>query len=533
MEGLLPEEDCIFYRTHTLTPFSLPPAHLPALPASLHQTWGAPQPDEPHCWHCDPASTSLLQMGISIRGERTLNLKVSAGPHGAEGDVAIATKPQSAGDVYITNPALMLHTPTTQAASYEHRMVAVMARLLLSAEKAAELKSAVAAEPLAALRMSQLLAQCVEDHPFRLPSLAEVLGAEAKLSAADAAERRAAAHIMALPAPSSAVGAAAPPLAALACTCLPSQCMHRPPLGEQVAAIVSDAAAARLLAACLATHPLTHTPGCAAAAVEGGSGAGVEGAAGALCSGCLGILSARLELAQLAQLGLPSSALEAAADADARRALGLLPPPQQLAVVNLCLAALPSALALCDAAGAAALPKVAFATTPLAALAGSRGRAQLLELCLVRGAEAAREFVTGARKGALVTCTPLLSCCGKPIFGVPPPAPELWITGAEAQAAESRSRVTAEGRARAACVSLLLKSGASASVPRTPTMPAPPAVHAGYYGWKEAWVLLRRAGADLEADRNTYGESAWDTLLKKVPEGERAAERARLSLALV
>ena len=91
------------------------------------------------------------------------------------------------------------------------------------------------------------------------------------------------------------------------------------------------------------------------------------------------------------------------------------------------------------------------------------------------------------------------------------------------------ARFEAEARAREACVKLLLASGASVKLPSADvrTLPAPPAVWAGYYKWLGAWAALGRAGADLENDVNGRKENAWKTLLRHFPEGTHTAMQLR------
>ena len=498
-------------------------------------------------------------MGISIRGTRALNLRVSADALAAEGDASSRGLTQSAGDVYVTNPAVIFHAQSTDFATYDDRVVAVMARFLITQGEHAEFNDALAADPSAALHISQLLVEAVAQTPLRLPTLAEVLAEEERVCKADAAERRAAAAgslVPYLPFAGAGAGAGAgvemlqpahsvPYLLHIKpkYSIFPETWPHHLSVAEQVAATVADADAAGLLCAFLVPFSLDHAPGCAAAALKAAAGAGgacaaapsctaaaVDAAAAALCASCLEVLTARVHLAQLAGLGLPSSAEERDAAAAARSQLDKLSLPVRRAVVSL--AALPDMVPLRDERTKAALVKVAFASVPLAAQACSLGRVELLRHCLDAGADASCEFVASIkpRKNALETCTPLLSSCDKSCYeDSPPPAPSSWLSAALAQVEEKRVRAGVESAARAKCVRLLLQNGASVSAARTPTMPGTPLTVAGWYKWKEVWLLLVREGANLE-EKNSGGETAWDTILHLLRHSpsEREAEKQRL-----
>eukprot|EP00435_Cladocopium_sp_Y103_P026866 s3216_g6.t1 len=123
--------------------------------------WGDAVEDQDVAWHVD-ANNSALHMAVSLRGRRTLQMRL-CDPFALE--TKVVQEPQQPGDVYIGNPAAYEHGLTYAAATWEKRMVALQLRLLLTE---AELRDAHFLEGMA------LVARRVSTAPFELPSLEDV-----------------------------------------------------------------------------------------------------------------------------------------------------------------------------------------------------------------------------------------------------------------------------------------------------------------------------------------------------------------------
>lgn len=123
--------------------------------------WGDAVEDQDVAWHVD-ANNSALHMAVSLRGRRTLQMKL-CDPFALE--TQVLQEPQQPGDVYIGNPAAYEHGLTYAAASWEKRMVALQLRLLLTE---AEMRDAHFLDGMA------MLARRVSTAPFELPSLEDV-----------------------------------------------------------------------------------------------------------------------------------------------------------------------------------------------------------------------------------------------------------------------------------------------------------------------------------------------------------------------
>eukprot|EP00597_Dinobryon_sp_UTEXLB2267_P013890 CAMPEP_0170126140 /NCGR_PEP_ID=MMETSP0020_2-20130122/19483_1 /TAXON_ID=98059 /ORGANISM="Dinobryon sp., Strain UTEXLB2267" /LENGTH=271 /DNA_ID=CAMNT_0010358983 /DNA_START=284 /DNA_END=1099 /DNA_ORIENTATION=- len=79
-------------------------------------------------WHSD-AENSLLHLGLSIRGDRVLHSKRAEKP---DEMVKELLEPQSAGDVYLSTSTLINHAPSYPEVEWEHRIIALQARILYS-----------------------------------------------------------------------------------------------------------------------------------------------------------------------------------------------------------------------------------------------------------------------------------------------------------------------------------------------------------------------------------------------------------------
>lgn len=123
--------------------------------------WGHAVEAEDVAWHVD-ANNSALHMAVSLRGRRTLQMKL-CDPFALE--TQVLQEPQQPGDVYIGNPAAYEHGLTYAAATWENRMVALQLRLLLTE---AEMRDAHFLDGMA------MLARRVSTAPFELPSLEDV-----------------------------------------------------------------------------------------------------------------------------------------------------------------------------------------------------------------------------------------------------------------------------------------------------------------------------------------------------------------------
>ena len=147
--------------------------------------------DEPGGWHVD-ASNSLLHIGVSIRGVRTLLCEVHEdairrprAPGAAAGERPVRREALWPGTVYVATPALFAHAVEyTSCAAFEDRILAVQARFLLTGDAMEELGTAYGEDdaPLDRHALAWAVSSAIADAgALVMPTLREV---EEVLSAA-------------------------------------------------------------------------------------------------------------------------------------------------------------------------------------------------------------------------------------------------------------------------------------------------------------------------------------------------------------
>jgi len=120
-------------------------------------------------WHVD-AANSALHMALSLRGCRTLKMKVGATANDA---TVVTDKPQSPGDVYVGNPVSYAHGLEYPAVNWDQRVVACQLRLLMTQSEMFD--------PFVSAGMNEIAHQ-VSRMRLSIPSLVEVEQALADLA---------------------------------------------------------------------------------------------------------------------------------------------------------------------------------------------------------------------------------------------------------------------------------------------------------------------------------------------------------------
>lgn len=127
-------------------------------------------------WHMD-AVNSALHMAVSLRGSRVLKSKLTpAAPRKGERQTTqIQDSPQSAGDVYVSNPHSFVHGVEYPTSDWSSRVVACQIRLLMTEE---EMFSSVSGKGSDAIAH----ALAASGGRLRMPTLEEVLAAERSIA---------------------------------------------------------------------------------------------------------------------------------------------------------------------------------------------------------------------------------------------------------------------------------------------------------------------------------------------------------------
>ena len=131
-------------------------------------------------WHTD-AVNSLLHLAVTLRGTRVLHSKrrnTTVGP------VDEILEPITAGDVYLSSSALMLHAPKFSDTNYDSRVIAIHARILYTTEQLNAFYAALTDESWECL--TSILAQNLATADLKIPNLRQIEQVEKEISAGSA-----------------------------------------------------------------------------------------------------------------------------------------------------------------------------------------------------------------------------------------------------------------------------------------------------------------------------------------------------------
>ena len=121
-------------------------------------------------WHFDTFN-SMLHMALSLKGTRQLYAKKVE----EDGSSKVYCNTQTPGDVYLSSPAAFMHAVGQNTVRRDNRIVAVQCRILMTSEEYSNIHAEYTMKPEDRRKALDNIAKLLEEHPFDLPTLKEII----------------------------------------------------------------------------------------------------------------------------------------------------------------------------------------------------------------------------------------------------------------------------------------------------------------------------------------------------------------------